>query len=125
VSIEVTSSGRTRALLLNGVLVGRGLAALPRARLPAAEPSLRRFASMAAALPPTPPATPAGRTLRRTRSGDVLLHAAHRADAPPPPQRRLRSAGAAMQMGQAVRPRAASPLFSFRCPITHVRRGLP
>ena len=112
VSIEVTASGRTRALLLNDVLVGRGLAAPPRTRAPAAEPSLRRFASMAAALPPTPPATPVGRTLRRTRSGELLLHATHRADAPP--QRRLRSA---MQISEGMRP--VSPLFSFRCPITH------
>ena len=114
VSIEVTASGRQRTLLLNGVRVVRGLATPPLQRAPAAEPSLRRFASMAAALPalpPTPPATPVGRTLRRTRSGDLLLHATHRAEAPP--QRRLRSAGIAM--------RAVSPLFSFRCPITHVR----
>ena len=117
----MTASGRTRALLLNGVLVSRGLAAPSRALAPAAEPSLRRFAAMAAVLPATPPATHADRTLRRTRSGDALHHAPHRADAPPPQQRRLHSAGSPMQMGEAERMRAVSPLFSFRCPITHVR----
>jgi hypothetical protein len=121
------AGGRTRALLLNGVLVGRGLApqrAPSSSPSPGAEPSLRRVAAMAAALPATPPATPAGRRLRRTRSSDAVAAqytATTRADAQPP-QRRLRSAGVITQAqaGEA-QPRPQSPLFSFRCPITHVR----
>lgn len=128
VSIEVTTNGRTKALLLNDVLVGRGLAGAARQPpAPAPEPSLRRFAAMAS-LPATPPATPAGRRLRRTRSSDAVAMqpAPQRADAPPPqradvppPQRRLRSAGVVTR-GEAAQQRSASPLFSFRCPITHV-----
>jgi hypothetical protein len=125
ISIEVTANGRTKALLLNDVLVGRGLSGAARQPpAPAAEPSLRRFAAMAS-LPATPPATPATRRLRRTRSSDPVAMqpapqpAPQRADAPPP-QRRLRSAGVMTRAGEAAQQRSASPLFSFRCPITHV-----
>jgi len=126
ISIEVTANGRTKALLLNDVLVGRGLSGAARQPpAPAAEPSLRRFAAMAS-LPATPPATPATRRLRRTRSSDPVAMqpapqpAPQRADAPPP-QRRLRSAGVMTRAGEAALQRSASPLFSFRCPITHCK----
>ncbi len=133
-----SASGDARGSSSGGERAASGVASAgAAAQLAVALESLRVRLRMAGLIPPTP-AAPPRRALRRTASDESQNSAAHAAHAPATHgdataavarARALAAAAAPQQQHEyeeeeeeeAAQQRPQSPLFSFRCPITHVR----